>query len=221
MITENFVGYGTVSTDALYQWDVNQVLRIAGSGLTVPPVIHFVNRNPGKTDDALVVQASLSGGVVSAKIHNSLLIEPYDIVAYMYSLADNAGKTLETIRIPVIKRPKPAEFEYTDNITIETAGKLQSEIVAYYNKAISQLTAVDSRLTAAIQSEAEIRAAADKNLQNQIDAIVIGASKDGNAAAEIAQARTDPNGKAYPTLRDRLNAAGIFVGEDGSLYQNE
>jgi hypothetical protein len=189
--------------------------------LTVPPVIHFVNRNPGKSEDAIVVQATLSGGVVKANIPNTLLLEPYDIIAYMYSLADNAGKTLETIRIPVIKRPKPAEFEYTDNISITTAGKLEADIVSYYNRAIAQLTQVDSRLTASVQSEAEVRAAADQDLQSQIDAIVIGSSADGNAAAEVAQARTDPNGKAYSTLRDRLNAAGIFVGDDGSIYQNE
>lgn len=221
MVTETFVGYGIIQTDSLYQYDVNQVLAISGSGLTVPPVIHFTNRNPKQTDDALVVQSTISSGVVKANIPNSLLLEPYDIIAYMYSVADSAGKTLETIRIPVIKRAKPADFEYSDNISIETVGSLKADIVSYYNSAISQLTKVQSTLTASIESEAETRAAADQDLQNQIDAIVLTGTEDGDAAAEVAQARVDPNGTSYDTLKQRLDATGIFVGSDGGIYQNE
>lgn len=221
MVTETFVGYGIVKTSPLYQYDVNQVLAISGSGLTTPPVVHFTNKNPKQTSDALVVQATLSGGVVKANIPNALLLEPYDIIAYMYSVADSAGKTLETIRIPVIKRAKPEDFEYSDNISIETAGALKADIVSYYNLAISQLDQVESTLTASIESEATTRAAADQNLQNQIDAIVLSGTEDGNAAAEVAQARVDPNGTAYDTLKDRLDATGIFVGSDGCIYQNE
>lgn len=221
MITETFVGYGTVETDALYRWDLNQVLAISGSGLTVPPVIHFVNLDPTKTEDALVVQATLSGGIVRANIPNALLQEPFDIVAYMYSTADGAGKTLEKIRIPVIDRAKPTDYEYSDNITIITAGALEADIVTYYNRAVTQLNQVDSRLTLAIETETERRIAGDSGLQSQIDAIVIAAADDGNAAAEVGQARVDANGRAYSNLKERLDATGIFVGLDGGIYQNE
>lgn len=221
MITETFVGYGTVETDALYRWDLNQVLAISGSGLTVPPVIHFVNLNPTKSEEALIVQATISSGIVRANIPNALLEEPFDIVAYMYSTADNAGKTLEKIRIPVIDRAKPADYEYSDNITLVTAGALEADIVSYYNRAITQLNQVDSRLTTAIENEAAARIAGDQALAAQINAIVIAAADDGNAAAEIGQARVDPNGHAYATLKARLDAAGIFVGNDGGIYQNE
>ena len=142
-------------------------------------------------------------------------------MAYMYSTADNAGKTLEKIRIPVIDRAKPADYEYSDNITLVTAGALEADIVSYYNRAITQLNQVDSRLTTAIENEAAARIAGDQALAAQINAIVIAAADDGNAAAEIGQARVDPNGHAYATLKARLDAAGIFVGNDGGIYQNE
>jgi hypothetical protein len=221
MITEKFVGYGIVSTDELYRWDVNQVLQITNTGLTLPPVIHFTNKNPHLTDDAITVQATISSDTVKANIPNKLLTEPYDIIAYLYTVANNEGKTLEMIRIPVIDRAKPSDYQYSENITVQTAGKLEAEIISYYNKAISQLEQVNSNLIASDKAEAEARAKADQTLQSQINAIVIGASADNNVAAEVAQARVDSNGKSYPTLKERLDILGIFVGEDGNIYQNE
>lgn len=222
MVTETFVGHGTVETDALHRWDLNQILAVSGSGLTVPPVFHFVSRKPTKSSEALVVQGTIaSGGVIRANIPNILLTEPWDIIAYMYSLEDNAGKTVETIRIPVVDRAKPTDYEYSDNITITTAGALSAEIVEYYNRAIAQLNSADTRLTGRIDNEIAAREAGDSNLQNQINAIVISAGDDGNAAAEVGQARVDANGKQYPSLKARLDAAGIYVGEDGGIYQKE
>lgn len=220
MITENFVGSGTVTTDALYRWDVNQTLEIRGSGLRVPPVIHFVNKRPERVEEALVVQSTLSGGVIKAAIPNKLLTEPYDIIAYMYSEENNTGTTIEKIRIPVIDRAKPGDYEYTDNITIITFTRVEADIVTYYNRAIDQLNAVDSRLTASVSNETQERIAGDQALKAQIDAIVLNATGDGNAAAEVAQARVDSNGRTYNSLKDRLDAAGIFVGADGGIYQN-
>lgn len=223
MITETFVGSGVVETDSLYQWDLNQVLAISGSGLTVPPVIHFTQRKPTKVtgEEALVVQATISGGVVKANIPNLFLEEPFDIIAFMYAVDSNSGKTLEMIRIPVIQRPKPADYEYSDNITIQTAGALEGDIVAYYNRAISQLNTVNTNLTGAIDAEEAARIAGDADLKAQIDAIVIAAADDGNAAAEVGQARVNANGKAYTSLKARLDETGIYVGDDGGIYQIE
>ena len=44
------------------------------------------------------------------------------------------------------------------------------------------------------------------NLRTEVDNIVISATGDGNAAAEVGQARVNANGTAYPTLKHRIDA---------------
>lgn len=218
MIQGNFTGDSTVVTDALYRYDLNQKLKIFNSGLTSAPAIHFANK---KSVEALVVQSTISGGVITVDIPNQLLEMPFEIVAFVYTEVDNVGTTIDKIRIPVIDRPKPMDYQYSDNITIMTYGKIEADIVAYFARADNKIDTVDARLTQADETEAAARQAADANLKAQIDAIVIGASEDAVASVEVSHARTDPNGTAYPTLKDRLDATGIYVGNDGGIYQVE
>lgn len=218
MIQGNFTGDSTVVTDALYRYDLNQKLKIFNSGLTSAPAIHFANK---KSVEALVVQSTISGGVITVDIPNQLLEMPFEIVAFVYTEVDNVGTTIDKIRIPVIDRPKPMDYQYSDNITIMTYGKIEADIVAYFTRADNKIDTVDARLTQADETEAAARQAADANLKAQIDAIVIGAAADAVASVEVSHARTDPNGTAYPTLKDRLDATGIYVGNDGGIYQVE
>lgn len=218
MIQGNFTGDSTVVTDALYRYDLNQKLKIFNSGLTSAPAVHFANK---KSVEALVVQSTISGGVITVDIPNQLLEMPFEIVAFVYTEVNNVGTTIDKIRIPVIDRPKPMDYQYSDNITIMTYGKIEADIVAYFTRADNKIDTVDARLTQADETEAAARQAADANLKAQIDAIVIGAAEDAVASVEVAHARTDPNGTAYPTLKDRLDATGIYVGNDGGIYQVE
>lgn len=61
----------------------------------------------------------------------------------------------------------------------------------YYQKPIAEVEAENERNNA--------------NLQNQIDNIVLTATGDGDAAAEVAQSRVDKNGTNHPTLKERLD----------------
>jgi hypothetical protein len=218
MIQGNFTGDSTVVTDALYRYDLNQKLKIYNSGLTSAPAVHFANK---KSAEALVVQSTISGGIITVDIPNQLLEMPFEIVAFVYTEVNNVGTTVDKIRIPVIDRPKPMDYQYSDNITIMTYGKIEADIVAYFNRADKKIDEVDARLTKADEAEATARKEADANLKAQIDAIVIGAAEDAVASVEVAQARTDLGGNAYPTLKDRLDSVGIFVGSDGGIYQAE
>ena len=95
-------------TDPLYQYDVGQALRITGTGLTLPPSIHFTNRSK---DVALIVASTMDGDAVVVNIPNTLLAEPEDIVAYLYVVDENAGQTVHLIRIPIVRRQKPEDWE--------------------------------------------------------------------------------------------------------------
>ena len=185
MIQGNFTGDSTVVTDALYRYDLNQKLKIFNSGLTSAPAVHFANK---KSVEALVVQSTISGGVITVDIPNQLLEMPFEIVAFVYTEVDNVGTTIDKIRIPVIDRPKPMDYQYSDNITIMTYGKIEADIVAYFTRADNKIDTVDARLTQADETEAAARQAADANLKAQIDAIVIGASEDAVASVEVSHA---------------------------------
>ena len=122
--------------DRLYQWDLNQVIRISGLEDFDVPVFHFCNQNSEK---ALVVIPEVIDGYVVADIPNILLNESLPLIIYLY---DNNGddfdgfRTIHRITIPVTPRPKPDTYEYTNNVTPITYELLNARI----NSLIKQLT---------------------------------------------------------------------------------
>lgn len=103
----------------LTQWDMNQKLIVSvDQTVTIAPKVHFCNQ---KSEKALVVESTLSDNKIVADIPNILLQEPYRITAYVYletDIENSSWKTIQTIEIPVRKRPKPDDYEYTDNVEI-------------------------------------------------------------------------------------------------------
>lgn len=100
------------SVDPLpHQWDVNQELRICGLDLDAAPEVHFAN---AVTDPAPVVQSTLDNGVVCAAVPNFLLQQAYTITAYIYVTEKGTERTQHKISIPVLPRPKPADYVYTE-----------------------------------------------------------------------------------------------------------
>ena len=67
----------SVATEHIYQWDNGQKLSISGVGTSAD--IHFANK---KSEKALVVTPTVTSGKMVAPIPNSLLSEPYPIIAY-------------------------------------------------------------------------------------------------------------------------------------------
>lgn len=114
MIKANFHAYGSYMVDTLHQWDLNRTLEIEGLNLSVTPEVHFSNAN---MDKAIVRQATLENHVVNVMIPNSLLQSPLPIHAYIGIYDKDTFKTIETVEIPVIPRPKPLDYtlETTDD----------------------------------------------------------------------------------------------------------
>lgn len=129
MLRVNFNDSSSTYTDSVYQWDLNQVLEIAGLDLPVSPVIHFCNRN---STESLLVQSTTSEGVISCPVPNILLKEDLDIVAYIVSMEDQKATTLFKVLIPVNKRVKPSDYEYTDNVPILTYEAIEADIQKFF-----------------------------------------------------------------------------------------
>lgn len=111
MIKANFNAYSTYVTDSLYQWDLNQVLRVTGLNLSVVPEVHFSN---AKMDKAIVRQASMENHVVSVAIPNSLLQDPLTIRAHIGIYEGSTFKVIEKVEIPVIAKERPSDYQIQD-----------------------------------------------------------------------------------------------------------
>ena len=120
----------------LTQWDVNQKLIVSvDQTVTIAPKVHFCNQ---KSEKALVVESTLSDNKIVADIPNILLQEPYRITAYVYletDIENSSWKTIQTIEIPVRKRPKPDDYEYVENVhviylseMIKTVERLEQDV---------------------------------------------------------------------------------------------
>ena len=111
MIKANFNAYNTYVTDSLYQWDINQVLKVTGLNLEVIPEVHFSNHNMSR---AIVRQATLENNIVSVTIPNSLLQAPLKIYAYIGIYDGDTFKCIETVEIPIMPRKKPEDYIIED-----------------------------------------------------------------------------------------------------------
>lgn len=110
----------------LYQWDNNQTMKVSGVDMPPVPVFHFCNR---LSNLALVVSPTVSGSDLIVKIPNILLQQAEPIIAYLYQDTEDDGyRTMHTIHIPVIPRPKPDDYEYDDNIDYVSVAILNSRL---------------------------------------------------------------------------------------------
>ena len=111
-----------------YQWDTNQMISIAGLTSATIPLFHFCN---SISNEALVVTPVVDGDRVEVTIPNVLLQQSSSITAYLYEVTDNDGsRTIHTIRIPVVPRPKPSDYEYIDNVEYPSYALLSSRLNA-------------------------------------------------------------------------------------------
>lgn len=112
MIKANFNTYASYVTDSLYQWDLNQVLKVTGLNLSVKPEVHFSN---SKMNGAIVRQANMTNHVIEVDIPNSVLQDPLTINAHIGIYEDGTFKVIELVQIPVIPRKRPYDYQIEDS----------------------------------------------------------------------------------------------------------
>lgn len=113
----------------LMQWDAGKKIAIKDVELPESPYVHFCNK---KSESALVVKPTVEDGSLIAEVPNSLLREPYPIIAYVCE-HDNVESTtilntLYTIIIPVKKRQKPDGWEYVEDKNIVNIVEIDRQI---------------------------------------------------------------------------------------------
>lgn len=125
MLRVCFNCYGNYTTDTVYQWDLNHTLSITGLDIDHAPTVHFCNK---KSETAIVVQSEMADGVITVSVPNQLLEEPYPIIAYIHTYDDNHAKTIEVVNIPLIKRAKPDDYQFTENVDVMNFERLEKDM---------------------------------------------------------------------------------------------
>lgn len=104
----------------LYQWDINQLLKISGLDVTSPILIHFSNSN---MYNALVVKPTVLNKMVIVEIPNIMLMSGKSIQVYVYQDTDSnldgeydGAKTICSFCIPIRPRQKPDDYFYSNNV---------------------------------------------------------------------------------------------------------
>jgi len=111
----------------MYQWDVNQVLKITNIFNTENMMVHFTSRT---FPTAFVVAPSIiDEHSITVSIPNILFKYPEAMFIYLYSeTGEKAYRTSDTIKIPIIKRAVPDDYEYSENVHYTSIELLSAEI---------------------------------------------------------------------------------------------
>lgn len=97
----------------VYQWNSNTEIHIDGIPTDRGDIVfHFCNR---RSEAALAVEPSMDeNDRYVALIPNELLEQPDNIILYIYAtINDNISETISQIRIPMIPRVKPSDYNDT------------------------------------------------------------------------------------------------------------
>lgn len=106
----------------LYQWDLNQKVIVVDNDSVNE--VHFVNE--GQNDNALIVEVKEDSKARYAEIPNILLQSGDNILAYEHC-EDNGEYTFRKYLLEVIRRPKPADYIYTET-EIKSYEVLQADL---------------------------------------------------------------------------------------------
>lgn len=95
----------------LYQWEIGRVALVTPRAGHEVTEVHFEDPQGG---DALEVEVKKVEGVTLVEIPNILLQSPMSLHAYVVSCSEDCERTLCDCVLPVIPRPKPAGYVYTE-----------------------------------------------------------------------------------------------------------
>ena len=156
--------------ETIYQWDVSRTVDVDADC-----EVHFALQGEPQ---ALVVASTLG----KANIPNILLQDGRDIIAWEVQ----EDKTLETKRIAVMRRAKPADYVYTETETI-TFETLVAEVREAVAKALEQAERAEQAVSTIEKTNADIQQAETKRAE---EFKAMGAKTDAGIA-KINKAESD------------------------------
>ena len=130
MTTVKLFDRNGLEIDHLTQWDYNVKLQIHNFEFDVAPICHFAKRLDKK---CLAVTSTLSNGVVTVDIPNILLTDEnvggkFTMFVFLTDLEGNTGRTIYQVDLPVAPKPKPDDYEYSDNVEVIELSVLRAKL---------------------------------------------------------------------------------------------
>lgn len=124
--------------DYFTQWDSNRTIIIRGIETSPPPVFHLA---PACSETAYVVLGEINGDEVAVPVPNILLQQDKPIILYAYyEYEDGTSKTDHTIVIPVIPRPRPHDYTFSENIDYISLVQLEADVKKLKSDVNTQLS---------------------------------------------------------------------------------
>lgn len=102
------------SVNGLYQYDRGVEIRIFGMTPEAIPSLHF-SIDGSRT--AIPTVPKVEDGVIIGVIPDVILMQHRQALCYVYVESEEYGYTEFEIRLPIIPRGKPSDFELTDEQT--------------------------------------------------------------------------------------------------------
>lgn len=203
-------GISDYQTEGLTQWDADQVLQISGVTYETTPAVHFANK---KSDKALVVTPTVSSGVLTVDIPNSLLRQPYPIVAYIYSYDKDSGSTNLRIRIPVTPRVEPDDYIFPGDTGFITLASINSKVDTLISESTTKVNNLigngESRLNTLITTKTQEIDSLIQTKTEELDTLKTDIAKD-------ILNKTYPIGSIYTSVNS-ADPSTIFGGKWDSI----
>lgn len=137
-----------ICNETIYQWDVSRTVDV-----DTDCEVHFALQGEPQ---ALIVASALG----KASIPNILLQDGRDIIAWKVQ----EDKTVETKRIAVMRRAKPADYVYTETETI-TFETLVAEVRDAVAKSLEQTERAEQAVSTIEKTNADIQQAETKRAE--------------------------------------------------------
>ena len=132
--------------NSVAQWDRDIYLVVKESDITSAYKLHFFN---SESELAYVVESTYSNGELRAKIPNVLVMQPFEIVGYVYDEgSDGSGQSLVRFRINVISRPLPSDAIYPGTVDYVSYAEIMENCREFTVSESNRVVAEQNRVTA-------------------------------------------------------------------------
>ena len=143
-------GIDKITVNGLHQWDYGRVLEIecAEFGTEIMEA-HFACQG---SKVAEIRTCTFKNGIGTVTIPDKCLELSTPITAWVYGISNTYGKTIKTIILPIIQRPKPLRGHIALAENSENADRIE-ELLGAVNEAVEHISSGDITVARAMHAE--------------------------------------------------------------------
>ena len=151
-------GVTCVTVNGLHQWDYGRTLEIHDPTLPALVEVHFGYMG---AREAAVRSCDATSGVATVAIPDACLEQAAAVTAWVYALGETTGRTIRTVVLPIVARPRPAALA---DLPSEDVSNKYTEAVNAMNAAVEDVK--NGNVSVTFASNAQTAAVAEV-LQHQ------------------------------------------------------